>query len=321
MEKYIIAVVSAVAFLLTVIVGPVIIPVLKRLKFGQQIKEIGPTWHKGKSGTPTMGGFIFIIPVILVTLIFIRHKGALFLMVFSLLFGAIGFVDDFIKVIFQRNLGLTEKQKAFLQIFVSLLFVFSAHSFGITDTSIIIPIWGVRVSLNIIVYVIFALVVLVGASNSVNLTDGVDGLAASVSIVVCAFLSAVALKLHRFDIGLLLLVHVFALLAFLIFNFNPAKVFMGDTGSLYLGGLISMTAIILRIPLLLILAGAVYVLETLSVIVQVTSVKYTGRKIFEMTPVHHHLEMKGWGEKKIVAIATLVTIVLCFVSYVMCFNI
>ena len=321
MEKLILAVVCAVAFLIAAILGPVIIPVLKRLKFGQHIREVGPSWHKGKSGTPTMGGFIFIIPVILVTLIFVRHKGALFLMTFSLLFGVIGFADDYIKVILKRNLGLTEKQKAFSQVFAALLFIFTAQKMGIVDTSVIIPVWGGSISLNIIVYVLFALFVVVGAVNSVNLTDGVDGLAASVAAVVCAFLAAVAFKIHKFDVAIFLLVHVFALFGFLIYNFNPAKVFMGDTGSLYLGGVIALSAMVLRIPLFLVVAGGVFVFEALSVILQVVFFKYTGKRIFKMTPFHHHMELSGWREKKIVALAVVVTIVLCFVSYVMCFNV
>lgn len=316
MKEYIFAIIALAAFGIAALIGPGIIPVLHRLKFGQEIREIGPSWHKKKSGTPTMGGFIFIIPVIAVTLIFVRQKTTLFVLIFSLLFGAIGFVDDFIKVILKRNLGLTEKQKSFMQIVSALVFVAAALWMDITDTSIIVPFVKEPVTLPSYIYVPFALFVIVGATNSVNLTDGVDGLAASVTAVVCLFLSKTALDMGRLDIAGFNMINAAALIGFLLYNRHPAKVFMGDTGSLYLGGVVCFSAIALKLPLILIVAGGVYVLETVSVILQVVSFKLTGKRIFKMSPIHHHFEMCGWSEKRIVLTAVIATIVLCGISSV-----
>ena len=318
MTIYTILMTAAAALIVSLILGPVTIPILHRLKFGQEIREIGPSWHKKKTGTPTMGGFIFIISVIVVTLIFIRNPLVLFLLLFSVLFGAIGFVDDFIKVILKRNLGLTEKQKSLLQILTAGLFIFCGLYFEIFDTQVIIPFIDTAVKFPVWLYVIFALFVIVGATNSVNLTDGVDGLAASVTVVVLTFFTVVAYLKNQYPIAGFAFANTLALVGFLVFNFHPAKVFMGDTGSLYLGGVVCFIAIALKLPLILIVAGAVYVLETLSVIIQVTSFKLTGKRVFKMSPIHHHFEMCGWSEKKIVAIASGTTLVLCVASYFMC---
>ena len=318
MELYILGI-SLIAFILSALLGPVLIPCLHRLKFGQEIREIGPSWHKKKSGTPTMGGFIFIIPVILVTLIFVRKRVSGFVLTFSLVFALIGFIDDFIKVILKRNLGLTEKQKSLLQILSALLFVFMAIWLEITDTSVIIPFIKTEVIFPDILYALFIMVVVVGCTNSVNLTDGVDALAASVSVVVCVFLGLVAFKMRRFEISAFNFINAAALAGFLIYNRHPAKVFMGDTGSLYLGGAICFSAIALKLPLILILAGGVYVLETLSVIIQVISFKLTGKRVFKMSPLHHHFEMCGWSERKIVVSASFLTVILCAISYFICF--
>ena len=306
------------AFLISALAGPCIIPILTRLKFGQQIREIGPSWHKKKNGTPTMGGFIFIISVILVTLIFIRQKTALLLLLFSLLFGAVGFIDDFIKVILKRNLGLTEKQKSLLQIVVALAFIFTVIQLNISGTSVIIPFTKKEAVFPLVLYILFTLFVIVGTTNSVNLTDGVDGLATSVTVVVCLFFALVAYRSENTAVAGFLLANASALLGFLIFNRHPAKVFMGDTGSLYLGGVVCFSAILLKNPIILILAGGVYVIETLSVIIQVASFKLTGKRVFKMSPLHHHFEMSGWSERKIVTVATVATILLCTVSYLIC---
>ena len=311
------AVTAFVSLALAVLLGPVIIPVLHRLKFGQEIREIGPSWHKKKSGTPTMGGFIFIIPVILVTLIFLRNKNAFFMLIFSLAFGAVGFIDDFIKVILKRNLGLTEKQKSLLQIFVSALIIFVALKYDIIDTKVIIPFLD-TVDFGWI-YIPFALFVIVGTANSVNLTDGVDGLAASVTVVVFAFFALAAAKMNEAGVMAFCMVNAAACVGFLSFNRHPAKVFMGDTGSLYLGGAVCLAAILLKMPVILIVVGGVYVLETLSVIIQVTSFKLTKKRVFKMSPIHHHFEMCGWSEKKIVLTAVAATVILCGMAYLICF--
>ena len=315
MEKYTLLLIGALALLISAILGPVIIPILHRLKFGQEIREIGPSWHKKKSGTPTMGGFIFIIPVILVTLIMIPVTKVLFVLLFSFLFGIIGFIDDFIKVILKRNLGLTEKQKSLLQILCALLFVFCSLYFGLGDTKVVIPFVKSPVNFPLWLFIPFALFVIVGATNSVNLTDGVDGLAASVTVVVLSFFAFVAYRMGELGICAFCIVNVLALVGFLIYNLHPAKVFMGDTGSLYLGGVVCFVAMSLKLPLILIIVGGVYVLETLSVIIQVTSFKLTGKRVFKMSPIHHHFEMCGWSEKKIVTVAVLTTALLCVVSY------
>ncbi len=316
MEEYILMIISIAAFGIAALIGPAIIPVLRRLKFGQEIREIGPSWHKKKSGTPTMGGFIFIISVILVTLIFVRQKVTLFVLLFSLIFGLIGFVDDFIKVILKRNLGLTEKQKSLMQILAALAFVFSSIIFDITDTSIILPFADEPAVLPMYIYIPFVLFVIVGCTNSVNLTDGVDGLASSVTVVVCLFFAKVAFDMGRMDIAAFALINAAALIGFLLYNRHPAKVFMGDTGSLYLGGVVCFCAMALRLPLILIVAGGIYVLETLSVILQVASFKLTGKRIFKMSPIHHHFEMCGWSERRIVLTAIFATMILCVLSYV-----
>jgi len=317
-KEYTILITAIVALLISVILGPVIIPVLHRLKFGQEIREIGPSWHKKKSGTPTMGGFIFIISVILATLIFIKEPSVLFLLLFSVIFGLIGFVDDYIKVILKRNLGLTEKQKSLMQVLAAAVFVFTSLKFGFCNTEILVPFMDNAIKLPVWLYVPFVIFVIVGATNSVNLTDGVDGLAASVTVVVCAFFAFVSYGMGNMALSAFCMVNAFALVGFLVFNFHPAKVFMGDTGSLYLGGVVCFTAIMLKMPLILIIAGGVYVVETLSVIIQVTSFKLTGKRVFKMSPIHHHFEMCGWSEKKIVSVAVIATCLLCVVSYFIC---
>lgn len=309
--------VTLTAFLAAALIGPAAIPILHRLKFGQEIREIGPSWHKKKSGTPTMGGFIFIIPVLAAVLLFVRTPKVLFITAFSLVFGLIGFADDFIKVILKRNLGLTEKQKSLLQVLAAVLFVFVGLKMGFIDTKIILPFVNKTVDFGIYLYVIFTVFVIVGATNSVNLTDGVDGLAASVTVVVCVFFGAAAHKLGEDDAAAFGIANAAACLGFLLFNRYPAKVFMGDTGSLYLGGAVCFTAVVLKLPLVLIIAGGVYVIETLSVIIQVTSFKLTGKRVFKMSPIHHHFEMCGWSERKIVLAAVIAALVLCACAFAM----
>ena len=308
---------SVLSFVIAAVLGPVLIPVLHRLKFGQEIREIGPSWHKKKSGTPTMGGFIFIIPVVICTLLFSRNLLGICLMLFALSFGLVGFADDYIKVVKKRNLGLTEKQKFLLQLLFSVVFVIVAvYGFKLIDTSVIIPVWGKEVNFGIF-YIPLALFVLIGCTNSVNLTDGVDGLASSVTVIVCAFLALMAYKNGLYPVCMVNCICASALLGFLIFNKHPAKVFMGDTGSLFLGGVVCSSALLMKNPLILVVIGGVYVLETLSVIMQVTSFKLTGKRIFKMSPIHHHFEMCGWSEKRIVITASCVTLALCALAYLM----
>lgn len=300
---------GVISFAVAVVLAPIFIPILHRLKFGQEIREIGPSWHRKKSGTPTMGGIIFIIPVVVCALVFIRNLTGLCLVLFAVSFGLIGFVDDYIKVVKKRNLGLTEKQKFLLQLAASIIFLFVAMYFDIITDDIIIPFYSKTISLGIF-YIPFALFVLLGTTNAVNLTDGVDGLASGVTVVVSLFFAVLACIYGSIETAEFAVLVAGGCLGFWLFNKHPAKVFMGDTGSLFLGGSVCAMALVLKVPLLLVIAGGVYVIETLSVIIQVASFKLTGKRVFKMSPLHHHFELSGWSENKIVFTAVAASVVL-----------
>lgn len=315
------------ALIVAAILGVVLIPVLHRLKFGQEIREEGPKWHAKKSGTPTMGGVIFIGAIVfMVALCYILGMqgiidvaaGAemLMLMVISLVYGAIGFIDDYIKVVKKRNLGLTAKQKFLLQLVVAVAFVcWAVYGEGISS-AVKVPFTPFSIDLGFW-FIPFAAIVILATVNSVNLTDGLDGLATCITITVAVFFMLFA-ELGEFPnsaVALFAAILVGGLLGFLIYNRYPAKVFMGDTGSLFLGGAVCGMAIIMEQPLALLIVGLVYVIESLSVILQVASFKLTGKRIFKMSPIHHHFEMCGWNEKKIVVVFTLVTALLCVLMY------
>lgn len=306
-----------IAFLVTVILGPVLIPWLHKLKFGQQILEDGPKWHQKKSGTPTMGGIMFIagVTVAMIVALAVRYDVHLLMMLLvSLGFGTIGFIDDYIKVVRKRNLGLTASQKFLLQAILAVVYVVVLNMTGSLETKIIIPFCKTAVSIPWWIYVPFILIVVTGTVNAVNLTDGLDGLAASITTVVSLFFALAGIWVLNGSTFLFGLAVLGGCLGFLLFNKYPAKVFMGDTGSLFLGGAISVMAVGLRMPLILVITGFVYLFEALSVILQVASFKLTGKRIFKMSPIHHHFEMCGWKEKKIVLVFTLVTIVLCIIG-------
>ncbi|MBQ7901293.1 MAG: phospho-N-acetylmuramoyl-pentapeptide-transferase [Clostridia bacterium] len=307
MYKLILA--AVISFAIAVVIAPALIPVLHRLKFGQEIREIGPKWHKKKSGTPTMGGIIFIIPVLVCSLLFVRNMTGLCLVLFGTSFGLIGFVDDYIKVVKKRNLGLTEKQKLILQIAASVIFLYVAMHYDIVTTDVVIPFVKTTVDLGWL-YIPFALVVLLGTTNAVNLTDGIDGLASSVTAVVSLVFAIIAYLLGNIAAVEFAVILLGGCVGFFLFNRHPAKVFMGDTGSLFLGGSVCALALVLKLPILLVIIGGVYVLETASVIIQVTSFKLTGKRVFKMSPIHHHFEMCGWSEVKIVSAAVALTVVL-----------
>ncbi len=308
---------------LSIVLTPVFIPVLRRLKFGQSIREEGPSWHQKKSGTPTMGGVAIIIASLLGAALAYFMKGnmeslAATLIVGSFCFGIIGFSDDYIKVVKKRNLGLTSKQKFLAQLIVSVaITVFMSYT-GITGEEIFVPFLKDYVSIGFFV-IPLSVFVMLAVVNSVNLTDGLDGLATSVTLVVSLFLMIVAMKLSNITVSVFMGAVAASCLGFLFFNANPAKVFMGDTGSLFLGGAVAVGALALKMPLILILAGGVYLIETLSVIIQVVSFKTTGKRVFKMSPIHHHFELCGMHEKTIVALFTLVTVILCVISYVIIF--
>ncbi len=316
-NMFAIAITAVCAFVVCALTGPFIIPALRRLKFGQEIREIGPSWHKSKSGTPTMGGVMFIAAALVSGLLLFRDRRGLMLLATALAFGAIGFADDFIKVVKKRNLGLTALQKFLAQVFVSVVFVLAGIYFKVFDTSILLPFINRPVDLGWI-YIPFAVFIMIGVPNSVNLTDGIDGLASSVSAVVSIFLTFLALTYNELTVAKFAAAITGGCLGFLLFNAHPAEVFMGDTGSLFLGGAICAAALMLEAPLTLVIAGFVYVLETLSVIIQVAYFKATGKRVFKMTPIHHHFEMCGWNERKIVISAIILSAVLCVIAYISC---
>ncbi len=299
-----------------------LIPALRALKAGQSIREIGPKWHKDKEGTPTMGGLGFIAAAIVCVLIagwpmmMEGHFEHLYVLAFALVFGAIGFVDDFVKVKLKRNLGLTALQKLALQLAAAGAYLALLRWNGNLQSALYIPFWNVSFELNWIVYLVFAMFVIVGCTNAVNLTDGVDGLASGVTVPVMVFFAATATLWQQEVLALVPAAMVGALAGFLCYNFHPAKVFMGDTGSLFLGGLVCGLAFALDMPLVLILVGLVYIAETLSVILQVGYFKLThGKRLFKMSPLHHHFEMCGWSEVKIFTVFTAVTVVLCVLAF------
>ena len=306
---------ALIGFVITALLTPLLIPLLKRLKFGQTIRDEGPSWHQKKSGTPTMGGIAFIVASVVACLIFAKGDIKLYIAVLTVfLFGLIGFVDDFIKVVLKRNLGLNEKQKLVGQTLFSILFLLTAYHFGIIDTSLLIPFTSISLELGWF-YFVFATFLMVGFVNAVNLTDGVDGLAASVTMVVAIFFALFATRLEATSVAILSASVSGGLFGFLFFNYNPAKVFMGDTGSLFLGAFVSVAAILTGYELLLLLAGLIYLIEALSVMIQVAYFKKTRKRIFLMTPIHHHFEKKGWNEKKIVFVFSLVTIICCAIAF------
>ena len=313
-----ILVAAGFSFVLTLVFGRLLIPVLRAMKAGQSIREAGPIWHNYKAGTPMMGGLMFIASsslVLALSAFVMEDFSVLYVLGLSLCFGFIGFLDDFTKLKFKRNLGLTSAQKAMLQMAVSALFLYAMYKSGM-DTHLYIPFFNVSFQLHPIVFIFFAMFVMVGCVNAVNLTDGVDGLCGSVTIPVMVFFAAACLALERADLALLPATLVGGLVAYLIYNWHPAKVFMGDTGSLFLGGVVCSMAFALEMPLILILVGFVYICETLSVILQVGYFKLThGKRLFKMSPIHHHFEMCGWKEEKIVLTFAGVTAVLCVLAW------
>jgi phospho-N-acetylmuramoyl-pentapeptide-transferase len=290
-------------FLITVLISPIFIPFLRRLKFGQSIREEGPKSHQKKSGTPTMGGVMILLSVIVTTFVmtgkFAEPTVKTYLLILVMFgFGLLGFLDDFIKVVMKRNLGLTSRQKLIGQIIISAIFyfIFRQNEFS---TEVSIPLTDISFDLGWF-YFLFVTFWLVGFSNAVNLTDGLDGLVSGTSAIAFGAFAVLAWSLSQFEIAIFSVSVVGAVLGFLVFNAHPAKVFMGDTGSLALGGAIATVAILLKLEILLIIIGFVFVMETLSVILQVISFKTTGKRIFRMSPLHHHYELVGWSEWRVV---------------------
>lgn len=322
------------AFITAVIVGRFYVPWLKKIKAGQEIKENGPTWHMSKSGTPTMGGVIFISACTLVCLTvgFDSMRSGdfthIFVLLFALVFGAIGFLDDWEKLRKKQNLGLSAKAKFLLQLVAALVFVLLLRRMGYISTHLYIPFWNTEVYIPEVIYLILAAFIIVGTVNAVNITDGVDGLASGTSIPVCLFFAAVSFLWgdKYMALGIFASALLGGLMGFLVYNFNPAKVFMGDTGSLFLGGAIAALAFAYDMPLILITLGIIYIIETLSDIIQVTYFKLThGKRVFKMAPFHHHLEMGGWTgkkwkEKELFALFTSISLVFAIISFIGVYN-
>ncbi len=338
MDVIVLLISATVAFAVTAIMGVWMIPFLRRLKFGQTILEEGPAWHKSKQGTPVMGGLLFITGMVVAfvtglcfafvnrevslaqelfsgfdqdRIYFVRILAGLGLALFS---GAIGFMDDYIKVVKKQNLGLTVKQKTMLQLLVAAAFLATLALNG--DTTTHIPFIGiVDVSQGVgLIYWPIALLFIYGFINSVNLTDGVDGLCTGVTLMISVFFIMLSGYLQNHSLGLLAVCAAGGCAGFLVWNLKPAKVFMGDTGSLFLGGLVCAMTFASGYPVILLLAGIIYLLEALSDIIQVAYYKKTKKRIFKMAPIHHHFEMCGWSENKIVVVFSTVTVIGCLLA-------
>ncbi len=312
------------SFVTSIILGLIIIPILKKLKVGQIERDDGPQSHLKKQGTPTMGGIIIIITMILVvtgTYIFLTMQGEnelshklLPILLLTIGFGLIGFIDDFKKLVLKNTEGLKPSYKMIGLLIISVAYViYLVYGLNI-GTETYIPILKTYINLPIYLYIPFAIVVILGATNAVNLTDGIDGLSSSVCAIIITCLAVIGISLQVYEVSIFASIVIGAVLGFLMFNIHPAKVFMGDTGSLMLGGVISGLALYLKMPLLLIVIALVPVLETLSVIIQVVYFKKTGNRFFKMAPLHHHFELSGWKENKVVIVFSIVTLLLCIVG-------
>ena len=311
-----------VGFVLTLILGRFVLAELRKLKAGQEIREDGPKWHAGKAGTPTMGGIMFIIGtgITVFALGWSQMLSGVFdhlyIYLFALIFGLIGFVDDYRKVRQHQNEGLTAKQKFLLQLAAAVLFLVLMRHEGLLSNALYIPFLNLSLTINWVVYLVFAAFVIVGCVNAVNLTDGVDGLATGVTFVVMVFFTVTAALWNMTALALLPAALVGGLAAFFVYNHHPAKCFMGDTGSLFLGGAVAALGFAMDMPLILIPVGIIYIAETMSVILQVTYFKLThGKRLFKMSPLHHHFELCGWSENKLVTVFSAVTLVCCVLAW------
>ncbi|NLL05016.1 MAG: phospho-N-acetylmuramoyl-pentapeptide-transferase [Clostridiaceae bacterium] len=305
-----------VSFFLTLAMGPIFIPFLTRLKFGQTVRDDGPQSHLKKTGTPTMGGFIFLVPLLLMSVYYARYDARILPVMFVTIgFGLVGFIDDFIKVVKKRKDGLYWNQKMLGLLLVAVTFAFYSSRAGI-GSEIIIPLLGMERTIDLAWFFIpFAVLVLIASTNSVNITDGLDGLCAGVTLIVTLFFSIVAMTRSEWEyIKIFCSILSGGCLAFLAYNAHPARVFMGDMGSLALGGAVGAVSIMMNMPLILFVVGAIYVIEALSVIIQVANFKLTGKRVFKMAPIHHHFELSGWKEVKVVYVFWAVTVLLSIVS-------
>ena len=313
-----------ISFITAIILGIIIIPILRNLKVGQIERDDGPQSHLKKQGTPTMGGIIMIIAmIIMVTGAYVYFtcnqqselaNKLLPILLLTIGFGLIGFIDDFKKLVLKNTKGLKPSYKMLGLLIISVAYViYLVYGLNIgTDTYI--PFIKQSINIPVYLYIPFAIIVILATTNAINLTDGIDGLSSSVSTIIITCLTIVGIALKVEEIGIFGSIVIGAVLGFLMFNLHPAKVFMGDTGSLLLGGVISSMALYVKMPLLLIIIAFVPVIETLSVIIQVAYFKKTGNRIFKMAPIHHHFELSGWKENKVVIVFSLLTLVLCVIG-------
>lgn len=305
-----------IAFGISVILCPIMIPLLHKLKFGQFVRDEGPQSHLKKSGTPTMGGLIILCSIVVTSLFYIKSNPVILPVIFVTLgFGLVGFLDDYIKVVMKRSMGLRAWQKMLGQFVITVIFAYYLANYTDVGTKILIPFThGYELDLGFWFYP-FLFFVMIGTVNGTNFTDGLDGLLSSITVLTATYFTVVAIGTQS-GLEPVTCAGVGALLGFLVFNVYPAKVFMGDTGSLALGGLIASVAVMQRMPIYIVIVGFIYFAEVLSVIIQVTYFKKTGKRIFKMAPIHHHFELSGWPETKVVAIFAIVTAVLCLVGLV-----
>ena len=313
-----------IAFIVSIIMGFIIIPILKKRKVGQIERDDGPQSHLKKQGTPTMGGIIIIITMILVvigTYVYLSINGEkdlahklLPILLLTIGFGLIGFIDDFKKLVLKNTEGLKPSYKMIGLLIISVAYVtYLVYGLKI-ETQTYIPIIKTYIDMPTFIYIPFAIIVILGATNAVNLTDGIDGLSSSVCAIIITTLAIIGISLQLYEVSIFASIVIGAVLGFLVFNIHPAKVFMGDTGSLMLGGVISGLALYLEMPLLLLVIALIPVVETISVMIQVVYFKKTGKRFFKMAPLHHHFELSGWKENKVVVVFSVVTLLLCIVG-------
>ena len=313
-----------IAFIVSVMLATIIIPILRKIKIGQIEREDGPESHLKKQGTPTMGGIIFMIAIIICVMgvyIYLHSIGKtqaaqnLLPMAFLTIgFGLIGFIDDYKKLVLKNTDGLKPAKKMLGLFIISLVYIAFLINFAHIGTETFLPISKTMITLPYFVYVPFAIIVVLGTTNAINLTDGIDGLSSSNSAIIVAALTVIAMAKGEIGAVIFGCTVIGAVLGFLIFNLHPAKVFMGDTGSLFLGGVISSLALYLKVPLLLLVIAIVPIIETISVIIQVAYFKKTGKRIFKMAPLHHHFELSGWSENRVVMVFSIITLVFCIIG-------
>ena len=311
------------SFVITMILGLIIVPILKKLKVGQIERDDGPESHLKKQGTPTMGGIIIMLGIIIVTIAaYIYYsaidgevaKNLIPILGLTIGFGIIGFIDDFKKLVLKNTKGLKPSLKMLGLLIISVIYVMYLIKGLNLGTDTYIPILKQYINIPIFAYIPFAIFVILATTNAVNLTDGIDGLSSSVCTIIITCLTIIATMFGIKEIVIFGAIVIGAVLGFLIFNIHPAKVFMGDTGSLFLGGVISGIALYLKVPLILIVIAIIPVIETLSVIIQVAYFKKTGKRVFKMAPIHHHLELSDWRENQVVMLFSLITLLACVVG-------